>query len=310
MVDVVVASDNVVVVGGPSSVNVALDIGPQGQRGSQIYTGLGAPTDVFLPDVQINDLYINLKQSDFEYLYLYKYSSVNGVSVWSKVLRLVPNTVLNNPVVRFINGQAHSIFVTETGPIVIKGLYFPLASLFPDGTLTISINDLNVQHNIISESDVSSGLSLDKIDTAFEVEVLQQNGSYASISYDFGTYLIRAFMYAKENDTAITGFRTVHLLVTVGGKDLNAKYFDATDVDNEEDLIAIPLHGMSDENYVIYLNNGNDSISGLTNESMYRVILVDSNTISLASLVSPTVAINLDASASSGTHTLLKVANA
>lgn len=306
MVDVVVASDNVVVVGGPSSVNVSLDIGPQGQRGSQIYTGLGQPSEAFLSDVQINDLYINLKQSDFEYLYLYKYASSNGVPSWSKVLRLVPNTVLNNPVVRFINGHAHSIFITDTGPVVIKGLYFPLASLFPDGTLTISINDLNVQHNIISSSNISSGVTLDGIETEFAVEILQQDGSYVTVVRDFGAYLIRAFLFAKEDTTAINGFRTVHMLVTVGGRDLNAKYFDASDVD-EDNFISIPLHGLSNGNYVVYLNNGNASISGLTNESTYLVQFIDSNNFSLANPLTPTQTIDIDAGSSSGTHTLLKI---
>lgn len=305
MVDVVVASDNVVVVGGPSSVNVSLDIGPEGRRGSQIYTDLGKPTEVYLPDVQVNDLYINLKQSDFEYLYLYKYSSFNGVLSWSKVLRLVPNTVLNNPIVRFINGQAHTIVVSSGIPVVAKGLYFPLAALFPDGTLPISIYDLNVQYSVFSDSDVSSGLRLDSIESSFDTEVFNGSG-YDTMNVDFGGNYIRAFMTAKEADTVINGFRTVNFLVTVGGKDPNANYFDASLIDDATNSIYIPAHGISDGSLVVYLNNSNSNISGLTSESVYVASLVDSNKIAL---VDPQTSLVIDIApkAETETHIILKL---
>lgn len=305
MVDVVVASDNVVVVGGPSSVNVALDIGPEGQRGSQIYTDLGKPTDVYLPDVQVNDLYINLKQSDSEYLYLYKYSSFNGVLSWSKVLRLVPNTVLNNPIVRFINGEAHTIIVASGNTVVIKGLYFPLAALFPDGTLPISINDLNVQYSVFSSLDVSSGLQLDQIGLSFDVEIFNGTG-YDSQTVDFGGYYIRAFMTAKEADSAINGFRTVNFLVTVGGKDVNASYFDASLIDDVTNSIYIPAHGIADGSQVIYLNNSNSDVSGLTNEGVYVAVLVDSNRISLIDPATLSV-VDIAPTSLTETHVILKL---
>lgn len=305
MVDVVVASDNVVVVGGPSSVNVSLDIGPEGQRGSQIYTDQGKPTDVYLPDVQVNDLYINLKQSDFEYLYLYKYSSFNGVLGWSKVLRLVPNTVLNNPIVRFINGQAHTIVVLQGQVYIVKGLYFPLAALFPDGALAISINDLNIQHSFISSSDVSSGISLDSVSSAFEVEIFTGTG-YSTQTLDLGGLYIRAFLNAKESGTAINGFRTVHFLVTVGGKDTNANYFDASQINDTLNTIYIPSHGIADGSLVVYLNNGNTSISGLTNESVYAATLIDSNRIAL---IDPATLLPADIAPTTATetHVILKL---
>lgn len=306
MVDVVVASDNVVVVGGPSAIDVALDIGPEGQRGSQIYTDLGKPTDpyVYLPDVQVNDLYINLKQSDSEYLYLYKYSSFNGVLGWTKVLRLVPNTVLQNSVIRFINGEAHTVATVGGNTIVVKGLYFPLSSLFSDGILAISVNDLNVQYSMMSDTDVSSGLRLDTVNTSFDVELFNGVG-YDTQTVDFGGLYIRAYMYAKENATDINGFRTVNFLVTVGGRDVNANYIDSSSI--EGNVIPMPSHGMDDGAKVIYLNNGNSDLSGLSNESEYLAILVDSDNISLAETSSPSTAITLTATAESETHLILKL---
>lgn len=308
MVDVVVASDNVVVVGGPSAIDVSIDVGPQGQRGSQIFTGAGQPQDVFLPDVQVNDLYINLKQSDLEYLYLYKYAGVNGQLAWSKVLRLVPNTVLTNPIVRFINGQAHTMFDTGTGVFVIRGLYFPLASLFPDGTLSISTNDLNVQHTVMSTLPVSSGIVLDSIGTEFEIDIWQPDNTYQTVIWDFGVSLIRGFISAKEDGTAISGFRNVNLLVTVGGRDTNAKYFYPADsVDPDTDTISYISHGMQTGARVIYLSNGNDAIGGLTDSSLYLVESVDSNTFALAEPTTPEIRLQIDPSTTSGEHTILRL---
>lgn len=307
MVDVVVGSDSVVVVGGPSgSPTVALDVGPAGQRGSQIYTDLGKPTDpaVNIPDAQINDLYINLRQSDSEYLYLYKYASFNGVASWIRVLRLVPNTVLNNPIVKFINGEAHTQFIVNNNLVIAKGLYFPLSGLLPDGVLSIPINEINVQYNVLSNDDVSSGLSLDNISSIFSIDVFTDQG-YVSQVVPLGSTFIRAFLKVKENDTLINGYRTVHFLVTVGGKDINAKYFDSATI--TENKINIPAHGTPDGAYVRYLNNGNQSISGLADDGVYIIKFIDSNTVSLISPINPLEIVDIADSANAETHILLRI---
>jgi hypothetical protein len=109
MAEVIVSSDSLAIFGGPSTVQLDVDYGPPGQRGSLIFTDNGKPTDndiVFSTPPQPLDLYINLKTSDFEYLFLYQYGYVNGILTWSKVLRLIPNTALANLPVIFYNGEA------------------------------------------------------------------------------------------------------------------------------------------------------------------------------------------------------------
>jgi hypothetical protein len=53
--------------------------------------------------------------SDFEYLFLYQYGSVNGVLSWSRVLRLIPNTAIANIPVVFLDGEARTIAPTLEG---------------------------------------------------------------------------------------------------------------------------------------------------------------------------------------------------
>jgi hypothetical protein len=109
MVDILLSSEELAVFGGPAAIDVNVDFGPAGTRGSLILTGNGKPTDpdVDLPnDIQPFDLYINLNPNDFEYLFLYQYGSINGVLTWSRVLRLIPNTAIANLPVIFYKGEA------------------------------------------------------------------------------------------------------------------------------------------------------------------------------------------------------------
>jgi len=116
MVDVLLSSEELTILGGPSSIDVNIGVGQQGIRGTYIFTGNGKPTDPtvqFLDlatgsskQVQVKDLYINLKSSDDEYLYLYQYESVLGVQQWTRTLRLIPNTALANTQVLILNGTA------------------------------------------------------------------------------------------------------------------------------------------------------------------------------------------------------------
>lgn len=128
MVDILLSSEELAVFGGPASIDVNVDFGPQGQRGTLIFTGNGKPTD---PDIQLVfnntvynsqsaqpfDLYINLNPDDFEYLFLYQYGFVGGVLTWSKVLRLIPNTAIANLPIIFYNGQAVTFTPAAGAPV-------------------------------------------------------------------------------------------------------------------------------------------------------------------------------------------------
>jgi hypothetical protein len=118
MVDVLLSNENLSVFGGPASIDVNVDFGAPGVRGSLIFTGPGKPTDAtvsFPTPPAPQDLYINLLPSDFEYLFLYQYGSVNGVVAWTKVLRLIPNTAIANIPVIFIDGIARTLVPTAEG---------------------------------------------------------------------------------------------------------------------------------------------------------------------------------------------------
>lgn len=102
MVDIVLSSDDLVVLGGPESVNVEVDFGPQGDRGSLIFVGNGDPDLVDIgQDPNIFDLYINLLTTDPNYLMIYQYVEALGTLQWQTLTKLIPNTYVKNDSVNF-----------------------------------------------------------------------------------------------------------------------------------------------------------------------------------------------------------------
>jgi len=89
--DVVLENDDLVVIGGPSSIDIALDIGPQGTRGSKIFTNSASPTTLSLDNFNTifgytpisGDVYIST-QGGSNYGTFYMYSG----SVWNTVLTI------------------------------------------------------------------------------------------------------------------------------------------------------------------------------------------------------------------------------
>ena len=306
MADVVIANDDLVVLGGPSSVTVELDIGATGNRGSYIFTDAGKPTAEnisFTVAPQINDLYINLNPSDNEYLYLYQYKLDNAVLGWTKILRLVPNTVLANPVLRFINGEAHTSLTLAGTTFVVRGLYFPLAGTLENAdTEALDYRDINLQYTISSDSQVLSAANLKEINTSFDLEIFDPTiPGYVTQTANLGSRFLYSTLKAAEwdgsNIAAINGYRKVDILATVGGRSEQVMDITAatiTDGGLFPGSLTVPDHGLSVGDRVAYLSNGNTAIVGLTDQTDYFVAALvtgdeDNSFVLSADGVSPVV---------------------
>lgn len=122
-IDVILESPQVVVLGGPSNVQVQLDTGATGQRGSTTYIGSGLPSSSTIPNYSLilpGDLYINVAPG-VNYSWLYQYLVKPGGNNWEPILSL--NPALYNAVyeISFIAGEATlsipvlNITTTSTG---------------------------------------------------------------------------------------------------------------------------------------------------------------------------------------------------
>jgi hypothetical protein len=102
MAEVVLNTEDLLVLGGPDTINVEVDFGPQGDRGSLFFVGNGKPDVVDIgQDPNVFDLYINLLTTDDEYLMIYQYVDVLGTLQWQPLTKLIPNTYVSNKSIDF-----------------------------------------------------------------------------------------------------------------------------------------------------------------------------------------------------------------
>jgi hypothetical protein len=94
--DVVIQEDDLVVLGPPSTVDISLDIGAQGDPGSQIYTGAFDPNTVTVTQFTTlygaapaaNDLFLRTQVGEY-YGTFYSYVNVPGGTQWEPVLEII-----------------------------------------------------------------------------------------------------------------------------------------------------------------------------------------------------------------------------
>lgn len=151
MVDVILDTPDIRVLGGPSIVDLELDFGRQGARGSNIYAGFGKPSTATLPSgYQIKDLYINLDPNDDEYSCIYQYTTtvVDDIAIneWVLLLRVSPSTLSINTTLDFTAGSAEYII--------------PLDNYFPDDILQqITESNINIQISFRNANQIASSIS-------------------------------------------------------------------------------------------------------------------------------------------------------
>jgi hypothetical protein len=188
MTEILLSSEDITVFGGPSSLNVEVDFGPTGERGSQIFVGYGKPNLTEIGQVpSLLDLYINLLVSDDEYLYLYQYQNVSGINTWEPIIDLIPNLYSVNFQKTFTDGSTT--------------ILIPLVSIDPSA-VGLDSSNFNIQHSIVNNTNpVSSSLSVGSI--------IDDSGILClPIS-------INAIEYSGTSWSNLSGSKNVHILITV-----------------------------------------------------------------------------------------------
>jgi hypothetical protein len=90
-INTVVSTDTITVLGPPSNIQLQVDIGPAGKRGSLIFSGAGDPNVlVFTEPIQLGDLFIRTDRFGGNYGTIYKYNSVPSGNVWQETLAFQP----------------------------------------------------------------------------------------------------------------------------------------------------------------------------------------------------------------------------
>lgn len=196
MVDVILDTPDIRVLGGPSVVDLELDFGRQGARGSNIYAGFGKPSPTTLPSgYQIKDLYINLDPDDDEYSCIYQYTTtvVDDIAIneWVLLLRISPATLSINATLEFTAGTTEYII--------------PIDNYFPEDVLQqISEQNVNIQLSFNGTDPIASSIASAVISTI-------QNPPKTIL-----TITINAVSFDGTNWTQVSGNVNAHMLVGLG----------------------------------------------------------------------------------------------
>lgn len=192
MADVVLTTDELLVLSGPSSVNVEVDFGPEGERGSLFYVSVGNPNTALVGQTpKAKDLCVNVLKTDNEYSYVYQYNSdgANGFQ-WYPIIKLSPlqyNKVMTGT---FVSGS--KIFNIPVNYIVDE-----------ETSQTLTSANFNITYSIPNENPISSSIEI---------------GSFTN---DPGTGLqvipvtVNAIEYASSTWQNLAGVKTVHFVISI-----------------------------------------------------------------------------------------------
>lgn len=179
MTDVLLNTADIVVFGPPEVVDLLVDVGPQGIRGTKIFSGEGDPrtNPENLPSgetIQLYDMYIDISASGGSYLYQYINDNTLG-DVWTPIVKVSPILFAKNYALTFATGT------------VTKDI--SLSEILPDATSSeinaiTSADTFNVQFNIVNSLPIASSV-VKSIETVSDIKKLRL--VFKAVSFSSGT---------------------------------------------------------------------------------------------------------------------------
>jgi len=146
MPDILLSNDDLTVLGSPEIVELSVDFGPEGQRGSQIFVGIGDPNVIEIgQEPELNDLYINAAPG-VDYSFLYQYVSQPGGDSWIKVIKVNPVLYSKLHTVNFSNGEG-TLTILISNIITVSGT--PLTA-----------ENFNIQYQITHNNPIASSMAV------------------------------------------------------------------------------------------------------------------------------------------------------
>jgi hypothetical protein len=190
MVDVLLNTEDVVVLGPPETIDVLVDIGPQGTRGSKIIVGSGEPNALTTNGVisgqqlVLNDLYINTSPGP-DYSYMSQYISAPGGNTWVEILRINPAIYSSVQDTEFTDGFA--------------SLAIPVSTIVLGSNSPLEVSNFSIQHQISGTNPISS---------SFTVQPFSETGTNLTIIFN-------AIEYVDDAWTPLSGSKNIHLFISI-----------------------------------------------------------------------------------------------
>ena len=166
MADVVLTTDELLVLSGPSSVNVEVDFGPEGERGSLFFVSVGNPNTALTGQTpKAKDLCINVLKTDNEYSYVYQYNASPNNSPedpsfqWYPIIKLNPLQYNERMTGTFENGS-------KTFNIAVNKI------IDEETSQTLTSANFNITYSIPNENPIASSIEIGSLTPLNGVKVL------------------------------------------------------------------------------------------------------------------------------------------
>jgi hypothetical protein len=150
-VPIVVAETELNVAGFVDQIDLSIDVGPTGPRGSLIFSGVGEPPTVppisdplfnNVDQFQSNDFYIRLGSPG--YAWLYKYEDAPGGAVWTPVVSMNPPLYAKRNSIVFTSGVGAVLTIPLTEIIGTSSTTLTEDKFVVTATAHYTTNDTNV----------------------------------------------------------------------------------------------------------------------------------------------------------------------
>jgi hypothetical protein len=192
MPEVLVSNDDITVLGPPNIVQVLVDIGPTGTRGSQVFVGVGDPNIIEIGQTPIlNDLYINTSPGE-DYGYLYQYVSEPGGDTWIQILEINPTIYSKNHLTTYSGGIAQIII--------------PIADIVTVTGSPLTAANFSVQYSIAHNNPIASSMSIPALVGAGDNLVINFKAVEHRLDVDSGPY---------EDWAVLEGEVTTHIFISI-----------------------------------------------------------------------------------------------
>lgn len=197
MADILLSNDDLTVFGGPETVSLDLDIGPQGDRGSIIIGVLGDPRDAnvastIVQDTQALDIAIDYQPASTTYKTVFQKVSTGGSLQWTPLISLKTNYYSSIKNVTAANGKL------TIPPINVADIYGS------SGITAATSEAFNIQYSI------SSPDSAGPLATTLVVKDLITSQGFLALPLE-----IKGVEYIDDAWAPISGPKRVHLFITV-----------------------------------------------------------------------------------------------
>ena len=197
MADILLSNEDLTVFGGPESISLDLDIGPQGDRGSIIIGTLGDPRDAtvasyIVQDVQALDIAVDANPNSPTYRTVFQRIATPTGLQWTPVVSLKTEFYSSIKTLPAENGKI------TLPPINVTEIY-----LFQESS-TVDSSNFSVQYSI-SSPDSGGPLA-----TTLVVKELNTSSGFLALPLE-----IKGVEYDGANWIPMTGTKNVHLFITV-----------------------------------------------------------------------------------------------